>query len=120
MAFNNAIVAVTAGQVQFPTRVKVGVTVKNLNEEPGQPPTLNADLETYSGFIELNQSAGEGTNGDPDRFTCRSFLLIDTTSNARAYERVTLLDIATNVSLAATSPNNAHVAVTAIDAAQTN
>jgi hypothetical protein len=92
----------------------VQAPVQSTNPHTGEP--QSASLETYSGTIILNLSENNGTK---NRFHCTVLVpMRDTTIRSYGVEDnqpTSPFQIATCVSLAATSPNGAHVAINAID-----
>jgi hypothetical protein len=100
------------GSVVSPGYVQVPVQSKNPHTGEPQP----ASLETYSGTIILNLSENNGTT---NRFHCIVLVpMADTTIRSYGVEDnqpTSPFQIATCVSLAATSPNGEHVAINAID-----
>jgi hypothetical protein len=109
--FQFSRINVKLNQVKFPTHVSLGnTTVVDKNRE-----SVPAALDVYGGFVQINASEGQGTT---QRYTCRTFIPINTNSKLRVYDPDDPgFDNVTSVSLAATSPNGAHVAIESIDAA---
>jgi hypothetical protein len=109
--FNNTIAPVKLSQILFPTYVSMtGVTATDKNQN-----AFVSSLDIYGGFVQTAVTEGQGNT---QRYTFRSFIPIDDKFNVLTYDPDgPIFDVATTVSLAATSPNGAHVAIESIDAA---